>query len=240
MEIRLLRADEIECRVQQVKANGCILLLYKNARADMKILDETFGVFGWQRDHMVINDNLFCNIRIWDNENKMWITKQDVGVESNTEKEKGEASDAFKRACVNIGIGRELYSAPFTWINLDKSEVTGDAPRYKLDFKVKFEVKEIKYDDERNIIHLVVVDQTGKERFKWSKGKVTPIKADKPKEDKPLSKVDELYAFSLSIGFSRHDVENGARKYFDKTLDKMTDKEIAELRSKMEAAKKGA
>lgn len=240
MDIRLLRADEIECRVQQVKANGCVLLLYKNARADMKILDETFGVFGWQRDHEVINDNLFCNIHLWDNENKTWVTKQDVGVESNTEKEKGEASDAFKRACVNIGIGRELYSAPFTWISLDKTEISGDNNRYKLDFKVKFEVKEIKYDAERNITHLVIVDQTGKERFKWNK----KSKPDVPKQEvpKPVDNshiIEELYKAAEQNGFTRTNVNDGARKYYNKDVSALTAAEVEELRNKM-AAKKGA
>ncbi|WP_228370420.1 hypothetical protein [Gottschalkia acidurici] len=46
MNIRTLRADEIECRVQTVKQNGCSLLLFKDARCDMKILDETFGIMG--------------------------------------------------------------------------------------------------------------------------------------------------------------------------------------------------
>ena len=93
-EIRLLNADEIEVRVQSVKSNGCILLLYKDARVDMRILDETYGPTGWQREHQLINNNLFCTISIWDDEKKQWIKKQDVGVESYTEKEKGQASDS--------------------------------------------------------------------------------------------------------------------------------------------------
>ena len=122
-QIRTLRADEIECRVQQVTEKGCVLLIYKDARVDMRILDETFGVDGWQRTHEVINGNLFCNIEIWSDEKKCWVKKQDVGTESNTEKEKGEASDSFKRAGFNVGIGRELYSSPFIWIKLDPSEI---------------------------------------------------------------------------------------------------------------------
>ena len=64
----------------------------------------------------MINGNLFCTVEVWDEEKKEWISKQDVGKESYTEKEKGQASDAFKRACFNLGIGRELYTAPFIWI----------------------------------------------------------------------------------------------------------------------------
>src|SRR5690554_1395175 len=121
MNIRTLRADEIECRVQIVKENGCSLLLYKDARVDMNILDETFGVENWQRHHEIVNGNLFCNVGVrFSRENNYgeWVWKQDVGTESNTEKEKGQASDSFKRACFNWGIGRELYTAPFIWVTL--------------------------------------------------------------------------------------------------------------------------
>ncbi len=117
---RNLTADDIECRVNTVSEKGCSLLLYKDARCDMKILDETVGPENWQRSHELINGNLFCNVSIYDGEKGIWITKQDVGTESYTEKEKGQASDAFKRACFNWGIGRELYTAPFIWIPSDK------------------------------------------------------------------------------------------------------------------------
>ena len=119
--IPLLTAEDIDCRVQSVsKAKngtvGAVLLLYKDARVDMRILDQVFGPGNWQRTHELINGNLFCTIEIWDDEKAAWVKKQDVGVESNTEKEKGQASDAFKRAGFNVGIGRELYSAPFTYV----------------------------------------------------------------------------------------------------------------------------
>ena len=87
MVIRLLRADEIECRIGTINEKGLSLLLYKDARADMKILDETFGVFGWKRTHQSIDGNLYCTVEIWDNEKKSWISKQDVGTVSYTEKE---------------------------------------------------------------------------------------------------------------------------------------------------------
>lgn len=163
--IRLLRADEIECRVQSVKSNGCVLLLYKDARTDMNLLDETFGNGNWQRSHEVINDNLFCNLDIWDEDKKCWVRKQDVGVESNTEKEKGQASDAFKRAGFNVGIGRELYTAPFIWINLTADEVDNSRGKPSLSFKVKFHVSKIGYNDKREIVELEIKDQAGKVRY---------------------------------------------------------------------------
>lgn len=107
---RDLRADEIECRVAQANEYGVVLLLYKDARCDQNILDETVGEFGWQRSHT--RDNANCIVSIWDERKQQWISKEDTGTESNTEKEKGLASDSFKRACFNWGIGRELYTAP--------------------------------------------------------------------------------------------------------------------------------
>jgi len=165
MNIRKLRADEIDCRAQIVKENGCSLLLYKDARADMKILDEVFGPKNWQREHIIINDNLFCNVKIWDEDKKQWIVKQDVGVESRTEKEKGQASDAFKRACFNVGIGRELYTAPFIWIDLNKSELYQKNKSWRLKSKVNFEVNKIEYEEEV-ITYLEIRDQDGNIRFK--------------------------------------------------------------------------
>lgn len=121
---RALRADEIDVRVATVSTKGVSLLLYKDARVDMNILDEVFGPFGWRRSHQLIGDRLYCTVEVWDGEKQQWISKQDVGTESYTEKEKGQASDSFKRACFNIGIGRELYTAPFIWVPSDKCQIS--------------------------------------------------------------------------------------------------------------------
>ena len=156
MEIRLLRADEIECRIGTINEKGLSLLLYKDARADMKILDETFGVFGWKRTHQSIDGNLYCTVEIWDNEKKSWIAKQDVGTVSYTEKEKGQASDSFKRACVSVGIGRELYSAPFIWVSAQKCKI--QKRNDKLICYDKFSVSEISYSKDREITALSIVN----------------------------------------------------------------------------------
>ena len=170
MDIRLLKASEIECRVGSVKNNGMSLLLYKDARADMKILDETFGFDGWKREHQLIDGKLFCTVSIWSDKRGEWITKQDVGTESNAEKEKGQASDAFKRACVNFGIGRELYRSPFIWVKgYDKYE--------------KFDVKEIGYNEDREINYLVITDSKGNECFKFGKKAKDAIIDDKQKKE---------------------------------------------------------
>ena len=156
MEIRLLRADEIECRIGTINEKGLSLLLYKDARADMKILDETFGVFGWKRTHQSIDGNLYCTVEIWDSEKQSWISKQDVGTVSYTEKEKGQASDSFKRACVSVGIGRELYSAPFIWVSAQKCNI--QRRNDKLICYDKFSVSEISYSKDREIISLSIVN----------------------------------------------------------------------------------
>lgn len=156
MEIRLLRADEIECRIGTINEKGLSLLLYKDARADMKILDETFGIFGWKRTHQSIDGNLYCTVEIWDSEKQSWIAKQDVGTVSYTEKEKGQASDSFKRACVSVGIGRELYSAPFIWVSAQKCNI--QRRNDKLICYDKFSVSEISYSKDREITALSIVN----------------------------------------------------------------------------------
>lgn len=121
--MRELRADEIEVRVAQCSQKGVSLLLYKDSRCDMRILDETFGVMGWRDSYQSINGELFCTIEVWDAEKSQWIGKQSNGTPSNMEAEKGRASDAFKRASFMLGIGRELYTAPFIWVPADKLNI---------------------------------------------------------------------------------------------------------------------
>jgi len=170
IEFPALTENDIDVRVQAVyqtkQGVGAVLLLYKNARVDMRLLDETVGPFGWRRTHQVINGNLFCSVSIKDPDSGEWITKEDVGVESNTEKEKGQASDAFKRACFNWGIGRELYTAPFIWINLNEGEWAKDSNgKAKLKNSVKFLVQEVTVTKEQAIASLKIADNAGKIRY---------------------------------------------------------------------------
>ena len=172
-EIRLLSKEDIDVRVAQtniynnngqqvVKVN---LLLYKNARVDMKILDELFTPMGWKRTHKLIGDRLYCCVEVYNPETKEWICKEDVGVESNTEAEKGQASDSFKRACVNWGIGRELYTAPKISIELNENEYTKDQ-NSRIKVWAYFSVKSIGYDSKtRTITSLEIQDKYGNVRF---------------------------------------------------------------------------
>jgi hypothetical protein len=175
--IRTLTADEIECRVGPTTSGAVSLLLYKDARVDMRLLDEHFGAMNWERTHEIIDGNLYCTISVFDIEKRQWVSKQDVGVESNTEKEKGQASDSFKRAAVNWGIGRELYSAPSIWVNLNQDEMNNG----KIKSSVKFYVKSIGYNDNREITSLVIVDKKGNVRFSMNaKTQPTPTPAPQP------------------------------------------------------------
>jgi hypothetical protein len=151
---RLLRADEIDVRVAAVKENGLSLLLYKDARADMIILDEIVGPFNWKREHS--RDNANCTVSIWDKEKQQWISKEDTGAESFTEKEKGLASDSFKRACFNWGIGRELYTSPFIWINAKDCTIKPSGQKFTS--YDQFRVTSIGYDSERRINALTIVN----------------------------------------------------------------------------------
>lgn len=123
MRFPYLTASDVEVRVGQCSEKGAALLLYKDARCDMRILDDAVGADGWQCHYSIIGGKLFCNVALWSNERQCWVSKEDVGVPSNMESEKGEASDAFKRACFKWGIGRELYTAPFIWVPSSKCSI---------------------------------------------------------------------------------------------------------------------
>ena len=168
MSFRKLYASEIDARVSTINKNGCSLLLYKDARVDQNILDETFGIFGWQRSHQLIGDRLYCTVEVWDENKKQWISKQDVGTESYTEKEKGQASDSFKRACFNFGIGRELYTAPFIWVPADKVSIADRDGRCTT--TDRFEVESIGYGEDGNINQLTIKNvKKGIIAYQWER-----------------------------------------------------------------------
>ena len=195
MTFRTLYADEIECRVQTVVYaedgnKGCSLLLYKDARCDMNILDKTVGVMNWKKSYELIDGQLFCTIEIWDEDKKQWIGKQDVGVESHTEEVKGRVSDAQKRSAFAFGIGRELYTAPFIWIDGNLIEWKKDS-KGKMVPKTTFSVDYIDYDDKRRISALEI--KTNKGNIVWTMGQAPekPKKETKPKKDESTPKAEE-------------------------------------------------
>lgn len=200
--IRKLKASEIECRVGTINEKGCSLLLYKDARCDMRILDETFGAMNWKRSHEIIDGNLYCTVSVLSDVGE-WVSKQDVGVESFTEKEKGQASDSFKRACVNWGIGRELYTSPFIWVNHADKEAYQKNGKYQT--YQSYHVTEIGYNAEGEINALAIADSKGNERYRYGRKQTpapqpqpapAPVKQisaeEKAKRDKAV--IDYLYA----------------------------------------------
>ncbi len=180
LKFRTLTADEIDCRVGKISAKGFSLLLYKDARCDQNVLDETVGAFNWQRDHKELKGNIYCGVAIWDDEKSQWVTKWDCGVESNTEKEKGEASDSFKRSCFNWGIGRELYTAPFIWVNghTEQDSKGRTVPTYK-----SIKVVRLEYNDGH--ISALTISGDGEVIFEWGekKSQNTQPKVEQPKTD---------------------------------------------------------
>ena len=187
MEFRLLTASEIECRISTCNQYGVGLLLYKDARCDQNILDEEVGAMNWQRHHS--RDNANCIVSIWDEHKKQWIEKEDTGTESNTEKEKGLASDSFKRACFNWGIGRELYTAPQMFVNaknlktLEEVEWGGKKSWKCKDF---FTVEEIEYVD-RKIVYVKVKNQKNNVEIEFG----TPAQGIAEQNEVLASKIDQ-------------------------------------------------
>ena len=133
-----------------------------------KSLDETLGPENWMRDHKELKGNIYCGVSIWDEKKEQWITKWDAGAESFTEKEKGEASDSFKRACVNIGIGRELYTSPSIFVaefdNEGNENYKVVKKNDKITTKTRFKVKAIEIED-KQIKHLCIVNDKNKKVF---------------------------------------------------------------------------
>ena len=186
--IRLLKASEIECRVGTINEKGLSILLFKDARVDQKLLDESFTPMGWKRSHQSINRNLYCTVSVWDNEKGQWIDKQDVGSMANEEKEKSQASDSFKRACFNWGVGRELYTAPFIWVSSAKAKIleksTSNGRKYYTSDR---------YNKEREIDSLVVVNDRGQEVYHMNQAipaKEPSVKPQAAYQGSPMSALE--------------------------------------------------
>ena len=208
--MRKLRADEIECRVAQVSAKGCSLLLYKTARVDRAILDEEFGVMNWQNDFKVVDGKMYGGIGIYSKDLSEWIWKWDCGTESNTEAEKGQASDCFKRAGFKWGIGIELYTAPFIFVQADTVKDDYASKKagkdiYKLaDKYIKFEVTEIDYAANGDINKLSIKDSNGNLVYQLGKKITKPTKKKEPEVNPDLDLLQGLEACSAYSEFQAY------------------------------------
>lgn len=216
-EIRLLLANEIECRVATINENGLSLLLFKDARVDQKILDETFTPFGWRRSHQTIDGNLYCTVEIWDEDKEQWVGKQDVGTMSYSEKEKGQASDSFKRACFNWGIGRELYTAPFIWIPAAKVTIQKKGDKFVA--ADHFSVKEIVYNDRKEIKALVVVNSKNDVVFSYDADKKQGLK----QKISGRINITQLQALENELNRTGVDIEDVLSRYGLDDLEQMTE-----------------
>lgn len=213
-KLPLLTENDIECRIGTQKKDdknriiAASYLLYKDARCDMAILDKLFTPFGWKREH-IIRENVingiktmvnYCKVSVWCKDLKEWVSKEDVGTESNTENAKGEASDSFKRACVNWGIGRELYTAPFIYIKAAEGEDLKYAGMC---------VKHIGYDVNRNINSLIIVDKNGTQRYSYGNPNtdyVDPQEAE-ARLEKAKKRLEEAIE-KVNEAVSRNDAES--------------------------------
>lgn len=162
-----LSIADIDFRIQSInKGKYATILAYKDARVDMNRLDKVLGVGGWQKDYKLLDGNLYCGIAI--KEDGEWIWKWDVGTESMTEATKGQASDAFKRACFNLGIGRELYDYPLIQVQLKDTECSEYNGKMKQSWGLK--LKEWRWhveSDETGITRLACKDETNTVRFNY-------------------------------------------------------------------------
>ena len=178
---RPLDIKDVDFRVQSINNGGyATILAYKDARVDMKRLDDVVGPMGWKKDYSVINNQLFCGVSIYDAQTSQWVTKWDVGTESMTEKEKGLASDAFKRSCFNWGIGRELYDYPMISIKLNGDEWSKESGRPKQTYNLK--IRDWRWHSEftdGKLTFLAAKDQNGTVRYKFG-----TIKPQEPKQVK--------------------------------------------------------
>ena len=231
LKFRLLEASEIDVRVATVSENGCSLLLYKDARCDMNILDENVGAMNWQRQHT--RDNANCIVSIWDDEKQQWIDKEDTGTESFTEKEKGLASDSFKRACFNWGIGRELYTAPFIWIPAKDANVQSKNGKWTT--YEKFSVTKMDIVDGKIVALNIASDKTGKIVYSFGYTRNVANEEDAEQEQKPnieaLKSILDKNGIRMETVFELYKIKSEeeitASKYANiiKNLDKIKQKQ---------------
>ena len=237
MKFRTLKANEIDCRISTINDKGLALLLYKDARVDQNILDETVGEMNWQRKHT--RDNANCIVSIWDSNKSQWIEKEDTGTESFSEAEKGLASDSFKRACFNWGIGRELYTAPFIWITKDNCKIDKKKDqngKEKYTCNDKFKVQQIEYNENREITSLVIVNKTiGDVVFNYG-SKIQVKQTESSKTEKPktepspeLKEKAKLYATIKDLMVNKNITGDMVLEQFKKKSVDMSIDELKEL-----------
>ena len=237
LNFRDLNADEIELRVGTVvnneKTKGFTLLLYKNARVDMALLDEVVGVGNWQREHKILGNDIYCRVGIYNQELKEWIWREDAGAEANTEVEKSKASDSFKRACVNFGLGRCLYSAPFVWINNNDTENP----------KERYFVKEIEYKDHKITKLLICNEKTGTLVYSYPKNAKVSQNGENATNNQyktekgTIASADKIYITAFINKMDREESRKNLWAWLDKNYNTMNLDSLSEQQGKEIVAK---
>lgn len=170
MDIEKLREplsiDQIDFRIQSINKGGyATILAYKDARVDINRLNAVCGPLGWSRSHS--RDNHNCTVSIYDAEHQHWVSKEDTGTESNAEAQKGLASDSFKRACFNWGIGLELYDYPVIQVKLKSDEFTVDGNKAKPTWNLRLRDWVWYSEFEDGKISFLAASDGDSTRFKW-------------------------------------------------------------------------
>ena len=226
MEFRLLRADEIDCRISTCSQYGVGLLLYKDARCDMNILDEVVTPMNWQRDHKELKGNIYCGVSIYDGKTDRWVTKWDCGKESYTESEKGEASDSFKRACFNWGIGRELYTAPNMFVFGKDLKTHEKNERGVWTCKDSFKVEEIEYLN-KEIVYVKILNLKTNNHIEFG----SPAKVVTETKKIEISTISEIKSKALKERCSKENVpeQRILDLYKVSSIDALSEKQYANI-----------
>lgn len=214
LQFRTLTANEIECRVGNVAkdSSGFFLLLYKNARVDANILDETVGEFNWNKEYYQVKNTMFCKVGIWCEERKEFVYKSDAGDDdTQMEQIKAEASDSFKRACFAWGIGRELYYSPKIYI-----KATDDNNKF-----ARYSVKVIEYDDKKRITRLVIINDKTKEvvflfgkEQKVAQNGENAQKTPTPSADEPKGSIDKNDLKTIQAYIAAYNSEDSRKRFY--------------------------
>lgn len=163
IEWDLLQPQDIEVRIgNKIKdTDNVTMLLYQDSRCTARNLDKQFGQFGWSIDYKVVGEQIYGTLSIYDESKQQWVSKSDTGDKSNISEDKGQSSDILKRCAVRWGFGTELYTAPRIVLPNDGYGNSG------------YKVSEINYNNNREIIHLVIVNRFDKEVYRWDMNKTT-------------------------------------------------------------------
>lgn len=163
LKFKPIRADQIEVRPTDTKSKkSCVLLLYIDSRSAADILNTTVGVFNWQIQYKDVAGQIYGGLSIYDEERKIWVTKEDTGEESNIAEKKGQASDILKRCIARWGCDW-LYHTPRIRIN------TPEDWYYQDKLTMTFRVDKIEWDEQtKELLQLRIVNRNGEKVYDFT------------------------------------------------------------------------